>query len=375
MRLADFIERNAESILAAAEEFTAGLLPAARHMDPVAMRDHLPKMLDAVVADLRTAQTPDEARDKSLGLLLPAPGSPETAAQTHAVLRARSGFDIQQVVAEYRALRASVLRLWLEGTPTFDAERFRDGMRFNEAIDQAVAESVASFSAEADRWRHIFLAVLGHDLRGPLNAVLLTAELLSRMGLEGPPTAYAQSLMRSGKRMQQLLDSLLDYSRTSLGRGIGVSKDWVSLADECEEELEVLRAALPGRRIELVAEGTTEGHYDASRIREVLSNLVYNAAKYSAAESVVRVDLRGSERGLSLSVENTGTTIAPDDLQALFEPLRRGNAEPTEGPEDRANLGLGLFIVQQIAKAHGGDVHASSSDGKTTFVVNLPGAR
>jgi hypothetical protein len=372
MRLADFIEQNAESILSAAEKFTAGLMPAAAHLDSAAMRDHLPMMLEAVVIDLRTHQTPAQEMNKSLGLQGVADGQPDTAAQAHAILRAKSGFNVEQLVAEYRALRASVLRLWLADDPMVDVEMFRDSTRFNEAIDQAMAESVASFSAEADRWRHVFLAVLGHDLRGPLNAVLLTAELLSRMGSEVPTTAYTQSLIRSGRRMQQLLDSLLDYSRTSLGRGIGIHRGWVSMANECGEELDVLRASLPGRRIDFVTQGMTEGSYDASRIREIVSNLVYNAAKYSAAESVIRVDLKGGERGLSLKVENAGATIAQGDLQALFEPLRRGKAEFSDGAEDRSNLGLGLFIVQEIAKAHGGDVQAASNDGKTTFTVTLP---
>lgn len=84
-------------------------------------------------------------------------------------------------MAEYRVMRASVMNLWLSGAGNSDPDAAQDIIRFNEAIDEAVAESVAFFTAEVDRWRHVFLGALGHDLRGPLNAILLTSELLARM--------------------------------------------------------------------------------------------------------------------------------------------------------------------------------------------------
>ena len=264
MRLATFIEHNKEPILAAAEAFSATLLPAARHLDAEGLRDHLPMILDAICKDLGTAQSAAEAMSKSLGKAQSIAGAPETAAQTHATLRAKSGFDIRQMVSEYRALRASVLRLFLAEAGVLTEEATGDVLRFNEAIDQAVAESVSHFSMESERWREVFLAVLGHDLRGPLNAVLLTAELLSRLGSDAPVTEVTARLMRSGKRMQSLLDSLLDYSRSSLGRGIAIQKSFVDLAVTCHEEVDVLRAALPDHRIELIVDGPTAGSFDPS---------------------------------------------------------------------------------------------------------------
>jgi signal transduction histidine kinase len=371
MRLATFIESNAETIVAAAEAFCGTLQPAARHLNSEALRDHLPRILDAIVKDLRTAQTPSEARLKSLGHApLPREAS-ETAAQTHAMLRAKAGFGVAQMVSEYRALRSCVLRLWLTPGQVLDQDSFVDIERFNEAIDQAVAESVVHFTVEADRWRHIFLAVLGHDLRGPLNAVLLTAELLSRMGLDAPITAHTERLIRSGKRMQDLLDSLLDYSRSSLGRGIAIHRSPVDLAAECEAELEVVRAALPARRIDLVVSGPTEGEFDASRVRESLANLVFNAARYSSDGSAISVDLCGTRGQVALSVVNQGATIPNELLPSLFEPLRRGQNESSDEAGGRSNLGLGLFIVNEVAVAHGGGVEVASSDGRTVFTVTL----
>src|SRR5687768_11417395 len=140
MRLADFILSEMEAILAAWEAFAAAQLPAARHMKPLALRDHAREILHAVSKDLSTLQSRETQIAKSLGLTPILSGAPETAAQTHGVLRAQSGFDINQLAAEYRALRASVLRLW-GGDSQPESTHLDDIIRFNEAIDQALAES------------------------------------------------------------------------------------------------------------------------------------------------------------------------------------------------------------------------------------------
>jgi signal transduction histidine kinase len=371
VRLPDFIEANLETILQAAEAIAATMGRAADHLTTEELRDHLPSILEAVVADLRTLQTAEQELDKSDGRAPLVENAPETAAQTHALLRAQGGFKIEHLVAEYRALRASVLRLWEANPRPFDAVAAGDITRFNEAIDQAVAESVAFFTAEVERWRHVFLGVLGHDLRGPLSAIVNTSMLLNRLASEKPVTEATQRLVRSGERMTRLLDDLLDYSRASLGLGIAILRAPVDLAFACEAELEVLRAALPGRDIGLIVEGTTKGHFDASRVREGLSNLVTNAAKYGTEGGPIRARLAGDARAVTLSVENEGPSIPAHALEALFEPLRRG-ADQSSG---HASLGLGLFIVREIARAHGGDANASSREGKTVFTMMLPGGK
>ncbi|OUL67828.1 RsbRD N-terminal domain-containing protein, partial [Paraburkholderia hospita] len=156
MRLADFILDHMTVILSRWEEFARTLLPAATDMRTLALRDHAQQILEAVARDLSTPESRDEQTEKSTGQAPILAGAPETAAQMHALLRARSGFDINQMVAEYRALRASVLRLWMdEGAP--DSHHEDDMVRFNEAIDQAVAESVDFFSMQVDLARNLFL--------------------------------------------------------------------------------------------------------------------------------------------------------------------------------------------------------------------------
>ncbi|VTU16307.1 sensor histidine kinase [Variovorax sp. PBL-E5] len=374
MRLADFIDHNVDAIVAASEDFAQTLLPAAAHLDPEGLRDHIPMILHAVAADLRLPQTAEEQMLKSLGRKSALHGAPETAAQTHALLRAKSGFDIQQMVGEYRVLRATVLRLWMNASEPLGDAAHDDIVRFNEAIDQAVAESVTFYTAEVDRWRHVFLGVLGHDLRGPLNAILLTSELLSRMTTAAPLSTHTLRLIQSGRRMKGLLDDLLDFSRASLGLGMAIRRAPVDLEAACADELDVLRAALPDCPIAFEVEGDTRGSFDASRVREVLGNLVTNAARYCTPGTVVRVQLAGAGDKVSLSVENSGSPIPGETLNDLFEPLRRGNEEPAENFANRANLGLGLFIVREIARAHGGEVHAVSTEGATRFTMTLPRA-
>jgi len=244
MRLADFIERNTEAILEKWESFARTLLPAAAGLDVATLRDHAAQILQTVVLDLRTTQSRSERVAKSRGEATRPLQTPETAAETHAVLRASGGFSMDQMIAEYRSLRAAVLELWA-GSDEPEPQTLRDVNRFNEAIDQAVAESVHFFSLESERWRAVFLGVLGHDLRGPLNAILLTSQLAFQMSTGRAVNEVNARLIRSGERMKRLLDDLLDYSRFSLGVGIDMERVPVDLASAGREEIDILRSAWP----------------------------------------------------------------------------------------------------------------------------------
>ncbi len=144
MRLADFILDNIEPILQAWKDFAKTITPASIGMDAVALRDHAEQMLRTIAADLRTSQTRNEAIAKSHGEAPPADA--ETAAETHAVIRQFSGFTVEQMVSEYRALRTGVLMLWMPHTQLDHKQVMDDLIRFNEAVDQALSESVVSYS-------------------------------------------------------------------------------------------------------------------------------------------------------------------------------------------------------------------------------------
>lgn len=372
MRLADFILRQSEPILAQWEAFAASLVPAAAMMEPSALRDHAPEILRAVAKDLQTAQTREAQYEKSVGRA-PAPiNATETAAQTHALLRARSGFNIKQLTAEYRALRASVLRLWMDDCAP-DAPHLDDVIRFNEAIDQALAESVDFFSAQVEQSRNLLLGMLGHDMRSPLQAIQMTASYLEALNAGEQVSDAAGRLIRSGARMQALLDDLCDFNRTRLGLGINVIPKRVDLADVLAEELEELRAIHPDRQIELHVTGDSQGVWDGRRLQQLLGNLVLNALKYGAQDTPVRVMVTCDVTHVRIDVSNRGPAIERATLARIFDPLMRGDEQQSK--DDRArNLGLGLYIASEIAKAHNGAIEARSDETETSFSVSLPRA-
>lgn len=369
MRLTDFIRQHMATIVAEWETFASTLVPAASGMTSLALRDHAQQILEALARDLTTPQTREEQSEKSKGRAPVAAGAPETAAQTHAVLRAREGFDIIQLVAEYRALRASVLRLWTDAGP-LDHTGVEDLIRFNEAIDQAVAESVGHFHAQVERACNLLLGMLGHDMRSPLSTVLTTASYLAALNAGEKVTAAATRLIRSGASMQALLDDLVDFNRTRLGLGIKVVPAEIDLAVPVADEVEQFRGAHPSRQIDMVVTGDCRGWWDAMRMQQSLRNLLSNAIRYGKIDSPIRVAIRGEVANVYLEVANSGAPIDPAVANEIFDPLKR--SVHSEGQEDRSNLGLGLFIVREVVRAHGGDVEVRSEQEEVTFAIRLP---
>jgi signal transduction histidine kinase len=368
VRLADFILSDMEAIVASWEAF-ARTLPAAGGMEASALRDHAEPILQAIAADLKTAQTPQQQRDKSHGLAQPL-NAYETAAQTHAVLRARSGFDIKQLAAEYRALRTSVLTLWFERSPARAVTDFDDVIRFNEAIDQALAESVDFFTFKVDQSRNLMLGMLGHDLRSPLQAIQLTAKLLAALNAGEKVSRAADRLITSGARMQQLVDDLLDFNRLQLGLRMRITTAASELEAIARQEIQELRAAYPQREVELQCHGETLGAWDVKRVQQLLSNLVVNALTHGTPDTAVKVLLTSDPKEVRIKVTNHGLVIDPVLLSEILRPLQRGALEAELAAND--GLGLGLFIASEVAKGHGGRIEVESSGTETVFTAVLP---
>ncbi|ACA95553.1 MULTISPECIES: sensor histidine kinase [Burkholderia cepacia complex] len=370
MRLADFIVRNMETILVHWEAFAATLLPAARHMNSQGLRDHAREILTAVARDIATPQTREAQHEKSLGRAPEPANAGETAAQTHAVLRARRGFNINQLAAEYRALRASVLRLWIDacqpGAPDMD-----DMIRFNEAIDQALAESVSFFTDQVEQARNLLLGMLSHDMRTPLQTIQLTASYLAALNAGEAVSEAAARLIRSGGRMQGLLDDLCDFNRTQLGLGINVVPRNIDLAHVLDNVVDELRAGHPDREITVDMRGDLRGEWDDQRMQQLLSNLVSNAVKYGARDTPVRVVATTTGAEVVVEVSNGGPEIDPRTLDRIFDPLECGEERQGRTGDD-AGLGLGLFIAREIARAHRGRIDARSDQTETVFAVRLP---
>lgn len=353
------------AILAKWEEFAATCEPAASSMGSLELRDHAQQILEAIALDLSTPQSAEEQALKSVGLARDNSPFRDTAAQTHAVIRAQSGYDIKQLIAEYRALRASVISLWTDVCrPT--ADHLQDVIRFNESIDQAVAESVGHFSAQVDHGRNILLGMLSHDMRTPLQTVRLTARQLTRLHAGTAVAVAAGVLTRSSAHLQALLDDLVDFNRANLGLGIGITPQEVDLDALCAQQIEQLGVGFPDTPLQLHVEGDCRGFWDPTRLHQLLGNLVTNAIHHGAADQPVRVDVVGEDAGVRIEVSNSGPAIDPEMLPLIFEPLQRGKSDGYSG------LGLGLYIVREIARGHGGSVAVRSVSGETVFSVRLP---
>lgn len=372
MRLADFILRNMETILQEWEAFARTLLPPAAALDSPALREDAQEILRAIAKDISTPQT-KEAQTAKSKRRPKTTGAAETVAQAHAVLRARRGFDINQLAAEYRALRASVLRLWIEESAPDDTT-LDDMVRFNEAIDQAIVESIGFFTAQVDEARNLLLGMLGHDMRSPLHTVLMTAQYLKTLNAGGEVSDAASRLIRSAASMKALVEDLMDFSRTMSGLGVKIELTESNLASLFTDELEQLRGAYPDRQIELSVTGKIQGRWDGARLQQLLRNLVVNAIRYGAPETPVQVMLTTDKSDICIQVKNSGPAIEQLVVKQMFDPLKRG---PVQRNRDKSEigLGLGLYIVREVARAHGGEVTVRSDKKETLFTVTLPRRR
>lgn len=371
MTLSEFIREQSARIIDASIAF-ARTIPnlASPRLDVEVLRDHLPNILETIAADLESPQTRAEGIAKAEGRG-PAPAT-ETPAQSHGRARADGGLSVDQLVSEYRVLRASVGRLWVDSHPALDAAAAAELVRFHEAIDQAIAESIDFHSKEVDRWRAMLLAVVGHDLREPLNTIMMTTDVLSGSVAGGPHAQAVSILKRGSERLRALLDSLLEYSNARLGSQIPLRRSEVDLDLACRREIDLLRSAFPTAVLEVKAHGSLKGWFDESRVRQALSNLVSNAVQYRTPDTPIEVDLAGDANAVTIVVRNEAPAIEQQVLDSLFEPLRRRDS--THGGQ-RRNFGLGLFIVKEIALAHGGTADAESKDGKVAFCFTLPRAK
>jgi signal transduction histidine kinase len=368
MRLSRFILDNLESILAEWERF-AGSQPKGLAMTKAALRDDAEAMLRFIAGDMETGQNAMQQQSKAEGRGPPAHGGAKSAAQTHAVHRLGEGFDLNELIAEYRALRASVLRLWFASEDRDGSDEMQQVVRFNEGLDQVVAESVLRFTSEADHAKDLLLAVLGHDLRNPLNAIAMSAELLGRHPERG--AEVAQHMKRSAERMRGMIEDLLDFARTRLGSRLELHLSPCNVGAVCSQAIDELRAAHPSRRFDLIVDGTLDGDWDCGRLGQLASNLVANAVQHGDRGTAITVTVRGHGPYVELTVHNHGPSIADTDAGGIFDPLIRG---PANRADARAgNLGLGLYIAKQIAAAHAGELTLRSSDATgTLFAVMLP---
>lgn len=373
MRLSEFIRNHSREIVDEWQGFATTLLPAAATLTPVALRDHATEILEAIVNDLESYQSADDQAGKSRGLD-PARRGGEWAASVHGQLRHQAGFNLTQLAAEYRALRASVIRLWESHHSQRPVAILQDINRFNEAIDEALSDSISRYSGELERSRNTFIGMLGHDLRTPLGAIAMSAQYLAMPGMSSDERLPAAArITRSVRTMEAMIRDLLEFAQANLGNGIPINVRDANIGLLCRVAAEDAQLISPGHEVRLQMSGDLDGRFDPDRMQQVLTNLLGNAVKYSPRNLPIMLMATGRDGGLTLAVTNRGEPIPADCPEDIFDPLVQLPGPPDDAPVPTTSIGLGLYIARQILIAHGGTLGATSSaEGGTTFTARLP---
>ena len=368
MRLSEFIVLNLEPILTQWESFAATISPNSK-FTKIVLRNAAGEILRAIAQDMETAQSASEQVEKFTGR--GRRPQEDSAAESHAAERRGLGFNHAQLLSEFRALRATVIRLWIESSPDLgDHSNIVQLIRFNEGIDQALSESTARFMQEIDASRDLALAVMAHDLRNPLNAILSSAQILQRADFDKVTVKdLAANMVHSGVRMSKLIDNWLDFTRARFGQPLIVKRELIDFTPLCQHTVAEFVAAHPERTIRLECGAGLHGALDDIRISQMLANLISNAIQYGEPTSPVSINAHGESKEIVLTVHNNGVPIPQSDLQTIFDPF----SSAAKQEKYTRHLGLGLFVAREIVEAHTGNISVTSTaeDG-TRFVVRLP---
>ena len=372
MRLAAFIRKDEQPIIKQWELFARTLAPASDDMSPRNLRNHIKEILTFITDDIESPQTESDRVKKSEGKKL---GNVEhSAAEIHASLRQAGGFSMDQMVAEFRALRASVTKLWEAQLMEVTKVDISDFTRFNESIDQAMTEAISYYTNTSDHSRDLFLGVLSHDLRSPIGTMKMSAQLALNIGaLNERQMMLMSQIIASSGRATEIIDHLLDLTRARLGSGLQIIKKDMDMAFVSRQLVDEMRAMHPRRTFRLEISGETEGRWDKARIGQVLSNLLGNAVQYGFKDLPIGITIKGDPEAVLVAVHNDGVPIAPNVTESIFDCLTRGGGDKISNFSESTNLGLGLYITKKIVSAHGGTIGVTSSEKNgTTFTAVFP---
>lgn len=366
MRLSTFIRQHRKKIVEEWVEFARTLHPWAKGLSKKNLRDHAEELLDAIVSDMKSSQSRHQQSEKSKGRDVG--GALSGVGKKHATDRLESGLKLDQLVSEFRALRASVLRLWEASEGDTNGEI----TRFNEAIDESLAESAVWYSKKMAHTREQFLDILGHDLRTPLGAILMGATFLTKSeSLDVKEVGIATRILNSAGRMNRMVSDLLDLTRTRLGAGIPVTPKPMDLTPVCQQVVAELEVVHPDCKLQFQSKGDLYGEWDSDRLAQVISNLVANALQYGCEDGPVSLVAHAHGEEVVLRVHNEGPPISDDAMKTIFEPMVR--QQPQDGDKHVTGLGLGLYIAREVVTAHGGTISVTSPEKKgTTFTVQIP---
>jgi signal transduction histidine kinase len=233
---------------------------------------------------------------------------------------------------------------------------------------------MSHYQAKLEEARTVILGVLAHDLRTPLNAISLGTQFILRTEPLDPRAAQAAArTLSSVSRMKGLVQDLLDYTLTRLGTGLPIHSQPTDIELIVRGVVEEVEASYPGRNVNFVSSCDPKGVWDQGRISQMMTNLVVNALQHGDVEQSVDVRIEDATNGVRLTVTNRGDAIPEAERSSLFEPLKQMRQPPDKSRVGSSGLGLGLYVVAEIASAHGGSVELASSDENgTVFAVHLP---
>lgn len=263
----------------------------------------------------------------------------------------RRSQDGEPVFIRYSIFKASARRT------------YEDNLR----VAKSVAEGSLANERETSALREQFIAVLGHDLRNPLNAISLAAAILQRSKDESDRTQMVETINSSVSRMQLLINDIMDFARGQLGAGLTLELEEVDIKPILFHLMKELTVGGPDQQINLDIAVAGPIKCDPGRLSQMVSNIVANAVTHGAAKAPIQIKASLKDGFFTLSVANEGEPIPPNVLERLFEPFVRNQDRPS-----KQGLGLGLFIASQIARAHGGTLTASSVEGETCFTFVMP---
>ena len=371
MKFAHFIKSNKKEITDEWVKYARENISGVNKLKLEEVRDHIHQMLDRVVENMETSETDSQQEKKSKGNkeMLPAESN---AANSHGEQRAKIGFDILEVSSEFRALRASVLRLWEAKCEAEDWNTdFQDMIKFNEAIDELWMISLKRYNQKVDESKNWFMGILGHDLRNPLAAISGVQSILK---LSGNISEKERSLLgRAGssvKRMTELIDNLLELTNLRLGSGMTIKKSPVDLTKQTEKIVQELQLGYPEADIVIDSPGPVQGEWDVLRLNQLMTNLITNALRHGKPGGTVAVKISAQGNEAVFVVHNEGPPIR----ESIMEMISTGKFSKTEGDSTQNDsYGLGLYIVKEIVNGHNGQLEVvSNGESGTTFKIILP---
>jgi len=329
--------------------------------DAIVSKDLTGKILSWNRSAERTFGYPaDEAIGQSIAMLMPKQGADDFLS---IIERIRQGHRVEHYETLRRRKDGTIIEVSLTVSPVHD----ENGVVIGASKIARDITAVRAAERERQRIRDLYLGILGHDLRNPLNTIVASLYTLER---KVPPELQHifPRISRSAERMGRMINQLLDFTRARLGEGIRLQRRPARLRQICAAVIEELEPQYPGR-IRFSADEELESDWDEDRLAQALSNLIVNALDYGSREHPVDVRLSAEDGNARLEVSNRGVPIPEELRPEIFEPFRRGTGDEQR---NRRGLGLGLFITREIVRAHGGTIELVSGQGCTTFLLRLP---